>query len=156
MVLRRILKYSLYVTVFLALIMFVLLIYGPRHKRFRLSEQDLRRLPLVFPISADIDFQSIQIPVTLSTQTRPFIVDTGTTHTVFDISYEDSLGEPIGERELVDFISGVTRTIQTYRFPAADLEGFPLKASRFTTLVDLSPISHYEDFDVGGLLGLDF
>ncbi len=128
----------------------------PGPKRYELSEQDLRKLPLVFPISTETEGWVMRVPVTCSGHTRPFMVDTGTTQTVFDLSYRDLLGKPVHQGELLDSISGVTRTIDLYPIPEANLEGIVLNPSGLTTLTDLSSVSDYEDFDIGGLLGQDF
>lgn len=152
----RTIKYSLCLLVFIVLLGLVLNLVLPGPTRYELSEQDLRKLPLVFPISIETEGWKMCVPVTCSGHTRPFMVDTGTSHTMFDLSYRDQLGKPVCQGELLDNISGVTETIDLYPIPQANLEGIPLNPSGLTALTDLSVDSDFADYDIGGLLGRDF
>jgi hypothetical protein len=155
-VFKRIIKFFLYLLLLLVIVFSVLFLVLPKRERYELSEQDLRKLPLVFPISTEIEGWLMRVPVNCSGHTRPFVVDTGTTNTVFDFSYRDLLGKPIRQGELVDLVSGAKRTIDLFQVPEANLEGIALNTSGFTALTDQTSMSDYEDFDTGGLLGLDF
>src|SRR5262245_1784866 len=105
-----------------------------------------------FAISREVE--PIVIPVTIAGKSYPFLVDTGSTYTVFDTSLASLLGEEI-ERRSVLTPAGL-REFQVAKPKAAKVGRLPAFTDSPVLLVDLAQHREASGLDMRGCLGMDF
>jgi Aspartyl protease/PDZ domain len=105
-----------------------------------------------FEVAGDGD--ALLLPVTLDGKTHLFLLDTGTTHTVFDKSLESTLGHPI-DHGTATTPNGVVR-LTLYRLPKARVGTTPLETGSTVSVLDLTSLRAWSGLKVEGVLGMDF
>jgi hypothetical protein len=84
----------------------------------------------------------------------PFVVDTGSPFTLFDISLESRLGEPLGKAALSNFTTKQTGNI--YNAPQIYLQNIPLKIDgKYVITFDLKGVRLKARRPIMGILGMD-
>lgn len=83
----------------------------------------------------------------------PFLLDTGTSGTLFDKSIESKLGKSLGDVSVVGW--GHKKTGHTYAMPRLYLGDMPLKTLSETADYDLGPLRDGTGTRIVGILGYD-
>jgi predicted aspartyl protease len=94
----------------------------------------------------------ILLPVTIRGEEYLFMLDTGATYHVLDLSLRGLLGEPFREGEGIT--SGDTIPIQAFRSPELQLAGLPLNSDQPVTCMDLEILRSGTGHDIRGVLGI--
>jgi hypothetical protein len=100
------------------------------------------------------DAAAVIIPVTIRGRSYPFLVDTGSTYSVFDTSLRPLLGEK-AEGKNLSTPNGAARFEFTMP-PAAFVGSLPLAKDRPVMVLDLKPTSEALGLEIKGCLGMDF
>jgi hypothetical protein len=106
-----------------------------------------------FGISKHGEFLSL--PLELNGKKYRFLLDTGATHTVFDLSFKDELGQPLDEVN----VGTVDQDIQVPVFacPDASIGALPLRAACGHVLgFELTGVRKALGKDIRGIIGMDF
>lgn len=133
--------------VFLLILPFLLLLGG--------AEAPAQKNPTAldeFEVFGDGD--ALLLPVTLDGKTHLFLLDTGTTYTIFDKSLKSALGDPI-DRVTAKTTNGVVRTT-LYRMPKASVGTTPLETDSPVCVLDMTSLREGIGHQVEGVLGMDF
>jgi len=96
----------------------------------------------------------ILIPVKIGGQEYSFMMDTGSSHTMFDTSLRDKLGEP--KRIIKADTSGNPVVAQTFQSPAFSVGPFNLNSGYEVLCLDLRILSLIDGKQISGVLGMDF
>ena len=107
-----------------------------------------------FPITGDMN--DILLPVEFDGKEYQFLLDTGTTNTVFDDSFKDKLGKRVFWPKKGDAAYGKKVTVEMFRAPDASLGPFNLKNMRYITATDLDDIVPDKSRKFQGIIGMDF
>lgn len=83
----------------------------------------------------------------------PFLLDTGTSATLFDKSVESKLGKPLGEASVVGW--GQKKAAHIYAMPRLFLGGVALKTDSETAAYNLGPLTDGAGTHIVGILGYD-
>jgi hypothetical protein len=102
------------------------------------------------------DMNDILLPVEFDGKVYPFLLDTGTTNTVFDDSFKDRLGKRILWPKKGEAAYGKKVTVELFNAPDAYFGPFNLKNMRIITATDLSKIVPDDKRDFQGIIGMDF
>ncbi len=105
-----------------------------------------------FPISRAAE--PIVVPVTIGDKSYPFLVDSGSTFTVFDTSLVSLLGDEV-ERKTILTPAG-QKEFQLARPKAASVGRLPLGKDSSVVLHDLTRLREASGLDIRGYLGMDF
>jgi predicted aspartyl protease len=97
---------------------------------------------------------TIFLPVTFNGQEHLFLLDTGTSHTTFDVSFKHQLGK--AKRPAKAFSTGGPLTAEFFDAPDANLGPFNLKDSNEVTCLDLTMPGFIEGRRISGLVGMNF
>jgi hypothetical protein len=98
--------------------------------------------------------QNILLPVKFQGQEYLFGIDTGASHTLFDISLKDKLGMP--KRTVKGRAWGKEIKFELFDAPEAFLGPLNLKHCRTVTLIDLEPINSALGVKRHGIIGMNF
>ena len=97
---------------------------------------------------------AILIPVKIGGQKYSFLLDTGSSHTIFDTSLRDKLGKP--RRIIKTPTSGNPVVVQTFQSPAFSIGPFNLNSGDEVLCLDLRMLSLIDGRQISGVLGMDF
>ena len=97
---------------------------------------------------------AILIPIKIGGQEYSFVLDTGSSHTVFDTSLRDKLGKP--KRIIKMPTSGNPVVVQTFESPAFSVGPFNLNSGNEIFCFDLRMLSLIDGRQISGVLGMDF
>lgn len=106
---------------------------------------------VVLPIS-DIEGELITVPVDLDGEKYQFILDSGATKHVFDVTLERLLGKPFPSID-IDAADGQKMEIKRFGAPSASICGLELDQTSTVWSTDLSAIRAATDCEVMGVLG---
>ena len=107
-----------------------------------------------FEIKEDMD--DILLPVEFDGKEYQFLLDTGTTNTLFDQSFKDKLGKRILWPRKGDAAYGKKVKVEMFHAPNAWLGPFNLKNMRYVVAADLNKIVSDESRNFQGIVGMDF
>jgi len=126
--------------------------------KWELTEDERSRLPLEFEIDEGIgEGNVILVPGSVGGEHTQFVLDTGTTSTIFNDEFQSLLGEPVGSVSLTDTNENKTAgNKQTFLFPEAFIGPLRIRGSEKTILIDCSSMEGTLGVNIGGLLGMDF
>lgn len=105
-----------------------------------------------FQVAREADF--LTVPVTVGGKTYPFVLDTGSTNTAYDLSLQEALGRPLRAIELKTAMGA--KTVNVFRSPKARLGSLDLAAGEEVIGVDLAFLRQVSGQDVYGIVGMDF
>ncbi len=124
------------------------------------SEQTKNAAPEILAEFAIPDIENgILLPVTFQGEKYQFVLDTGTTHIIFDDSFKDTLGKRFLWPKTMELANGKKIKIELFdNAPVANLGPLKLKCSAFIGVVDLDIIPGYDEMErkFQGLIGMDF
>lgn len=105
-----------------------------------------------FPIFPDGDV--LLLPVQFEGKRYQFLLDTGSTNTIYDSTFRARLGDPIGKRS----IETANRSIQLaiYQAPEASVGRMPLRMKQPVICADLKLVREVSGHQIMGVIGLDF
>lgn len=98
----------------------------------------------------------IFLPVTFDGKEYQFILDTGATTTVFDVSLKDKLGRRFLWPVKGKAAGGKTIKVELFRIPQAYLGPLSLKDCGLIAVIDLELLSSTLGRKIHGLIGMDF
>jgi len=98
----------------------------------------------------------ILLPVTFDGKKYDFILDTGATHVVFDVSLKNKLGRRFLWPKKGKVAGGKTVKVELFRIPQAYLGPLSLKDCGLIAVIDLELLSSTLGRKVHGLIGMDF
>ena len=121
----------------------------------RLSADEMGNVPKEivsheFPFNKD-SFH-VKLPVEIGGQRLPFIVDTGSTHAVFDESLKPLLGSRVREEEA--YISTKITKVEIFQAPQANWGPIKLNRDAVVTVHDFSRANRAHRDDIGGIIGM--
>jgi hypothetical protein len=93
------------------------------------------------------------VPVRLGPRTYDFILDTGCTGTIFDLTFRSQLGEPKGKRRVS--VAGKPAVMQVFAAPSAFIGPFNLADGSEVVCTSLSGLAPNLGREVRGILGMD-
>jgi hypothetical protein len=96
----------------------------------------------------------VMVPVTIEGKTYSFIVDTGATHTLYDVALAPLLGAPVG-RSSATTVDGQA-DIYLFAAPKGLVGKLPLPRSSPARAVDLTHLRAVSQLNFRGILGMDF
>ena len=102
------------------------------------------------------DANGILLPLEFDGNDYQFLLDTGTTNTVFDTSFKDKLGKRIFWPKKGDAAYGKKVKVEMFNAPEAYLGPFNLKKMNYVTVTDLNKIVPDERREFQGIVGMDF
>jgi hypothetical protein len=102
------------------------------------------------------DMEDILLPVEFEGREYQFLLDTGTTNTLFDQTFKDKLGKRIFWPRKGDAAYGKKVTVEMFHAPNAWLGPFNLKNMRYVVAADLNKIIPGESRNFQGIVGMDF
>jgi hypothetical protein len=100
------------------------------------------------------DGAPILVPVTIRGKTYPFVLDTGSSKTVYDKSLRPLLGAPQGQVKVQT--PGGEISLEQFAAPEAFFGKLPLPRDTSVVLCDLRPHRELTGEDWRGILGMDF
>ncbi len=100
------------------------------------------------------DWPAIFLPVELKGATYLFVLDTGSTRTVYDASLVSKLGEPIRRARFE--VPGGNTSAQLFKSPDAKLGKLSLRTETPVAALDLRGIRTVSGEEVYGIIGMDF
>ncbi len=83
----------------------------------------------------------------------PFLLDTGTSATLFDKSVEPTLGKSLGDASVQSW--GHKKEVHVYPMPRLYLGDVPLRTSGETAIFDMGPLKNFAGTNIAGILGYD-
>jgi len=107
-----------------------------------------------FKISADVP--AILLPVTFDGKEYDFLLDTGASRIIFDVSLKDKLGKRFLWPKKGKAAGGKPVKLELFRAPQAYLGPLNLRDCGLIAVVDLEPVSSVLGRKVHGLIGMDF
>jgi hypothetical protein len=105
-----------------------------------------------FTVAGDGDF--LIVPVTLKGKQYPFLVDTGSSTVVYDISLRPLLGRRLASDEYLGAEKKVT--LQRFEAPEAFVGKLPLPRDEAVPVFDFTPLREGCGQDLRGCLGMSF
>jgi predicted aspartyl protease len=96
----------------------------------------------------------ILLPVTFNGEEHLFLLDTGASHTTFDVSLKRQLGK--AKTPAKGFSTGGPVATELFDAPGANLGPFNLKDSNQVACLDLTMPGFIEDRRISGLVGMNF
>jgi predicted aspartyl protease len=96
----------------------------------------------------------IFLPVTFNGEEHQFLLDTGASHTTFDVSFKHQLGK--AKTIVKGITSGGPMKLEVFDAPDANLGPFNLKDSNEVTCVDLTMFGFIEGRRISGFVGMNF
>ena len=96
----------------------------------------------------------IFVPVVFKGIERNFVLDTGATHTIFDVAFRDDLGDPVQSRIVVTAGDPVQGTL--YNAPDAWVGPLNLKQAETVLCHDLKMFSMVVGKRIDGIVGMSF
>ena len=97
--------------------------------------------------------QPILLPVILKGKTYSFLLDTGASHTTFDLPMQSLLGEP-KDTILVETPDKKTHEMRVYYAPDASVGNLNLQLGGVVYCVDLSELKEATGLDIKGVVGM--
>lgn len=98
----------------------------------------------------------ILLPVKFQGEEYQFILDTGCTHTIFDVSLKNKLGRRFLWPRKGKKVGGETFKVEFFHAPRAYLGSLNLKDCMFVIVDDLEPFSSALKTKIHGMLGMNF
>jgi len=105
-------------------------------------------------VSFEKDEAAIFVPVTLAGKKYYFLLDTGATYNVYDLSLKKHLGTPLGGSD-VGTVSG-TASVSFFNSPEAKLGSLSLKTKEAVVCYDFTMLSYIIGRRVHGIIGMSF
>lgn len=139
---------------FFAVIIITCSIFLPGCQTGRIKTVSTPRVLAEFDITGDAN--NILLPLEFDGQEYQFLLDTGTTNTVFDDSFKDKLGKRFLWPKKGDAAHGKKITVEMFPAPDAFVGPFNLKNMRYVTAADLDKIVPDESRNFQGIIGMDF
>ena len=96
----------------------------------------------------------IFVPVVFKGIERNFVLDTGATHTVFDVAFRGYLGDPVQSKIVVT--AGDPIQMKLYHAPEAWVGPLNLKQAEMVLCLDLKMLSMVGGKRIDGILGMNF
>jgi hypothetical protein len=106
-----------------------------------------------FEFQDDISF--IKLPVEFQGQTYQFVLDTGSSETIYDDSFKDSLGNRFLWPITVKGPQGRTSKVEYFSSRGHDVNLGPLKLN-IDSLMRVHSFDFLKDKDIKGIIGMDF
>jgi len=111
---------------------------------------------LLAEFSVPSDANHILLPIRFQGREYRFILDTGCTDIIFDISLRDKLGKRILWPKKGDAARGKSITVEYFGAPQAYLGPLSLKGGRLIGVVNLEQLISAEKNRIHGIIGMDF
>ena len=105
-----------------------------------------------FEVAKDGDY--LLLPVTIQGKTYSFVVDTGATHHVFDVTLRPLLGEPLQQGKVLT--TGKSVNASFFTLPDCRIGSVPVRGRLPVMCLDLAWLSQGTGYNVSGVIGLDF
>ena len=97
----------------------------------------------------------ILLPVDFDGEEYQFVLDTGSSRAIFDVSLKDKLGKQISQIQGKD-ANGKPFTIEVFKAPHAHLDKLCLARHWWVGVIDLEPVSSLTWQKIDGIIGMDF